>query len=86
MGTYGVATAAKTYFDKTLEELTIGECAYLASLAKGANNYHPERHKEKAFTRRNWAISRLLVNGYITQAEHDAAVQEDLKMVPQNSN
>lgn len=86
MGTYGVATAAKTYFDKTLDELTIGECAYLASLAKGANNYHPVKYKEKALTRRNWAISRLLVNGYITQEEHDVAIKEELKMAPQNSN
>lgn len=84
-GTYGVATAAKTYFDKTLNELTIGECAYLASLAKGANNYHPIKHKEKALTRRNWAISRLLANGFITQEEHDVAVKEDLIVVPQNS-
>ena len=86
LGTYGVATAAKTYFDKTLNELTIGECAYLASLAKGANNYHPVKHKEKALTRRNWAISRLLANGFITQEEHDAAIKEDLVMAPQNSN
>ena len=86
MGTYGVATAAKAYFDKTLEELTIGECAYLAGLAKGANNYHPVKHREKALTRRNWAISRLLVNGYITQEQHDAAIKEDLIMAPQNSN
>ena len=85
LGTYGVATAAKTYFDKTLNELTIGECAYLASLAKGANNYHPVKHKKKALTRRNWAISRLLTNGFITQEEHDAAVKEDLVMVPQSS-
>lgn len=86
MGTYGVATAAKTYFDKTLDELTIGECAYLAGLAKGANNYHPVKHREKALTRRNWAISRLLVNGYITQEQHDAALKEDLVMAPQNPN
>ena len=86
LGTYGVATAAKTYFDKTLNELTIGECAYLAGLAKGANNYHPVKHKEKALIRRNWAISRLLANGFITQEEHDAAIKEDLIMTPQNSN
>ncbi len=85
LGTYGVATAAKTYFDKTLNELTIGECAYLASLAKGANNYHPVKHKKKALIRRNWAISRLLANGFITQEEHDSAIKEDLTMVSQNA-
>ena len=81
LGTYGVATAAKVYFDKTVNELTIAECSYLASLAKGASNYHPVRHKEKALTRRNWAIGRQLEDGYISQAEADQALKEDLKIV-----
>ena len=81
LGSYGVATAAKVYFDKTVNELTIAECSYLASLAKGASNYHPVRHKEKALTRRNWAIGRQLEDGYISQAEADQAIKEDLKIV-----
>ena len=86
MGTYGVATAAKTYFDKTLDELTIAECSYLASLAKGANNYHPVKHKEKALTRRNWAIGRQLEDGYISPAEAEAAKKEDLKLAEHKIN
>ena len=86
LGTYGVATAAKVYFNKTVNELTIAECSYLASLAKGANNYHPIKHKEKALTRRNWAIGRQLEDGYITEKEAEQALKEELYMVPPEQN
>src|SRR5690606_28246653 len=43
LGSYGVAAAALNYFDKSLDELTIGESAYLAALPKAPNNYHPTR-------------------------------------------
>lgn len=78
LSSYGVAAAAKTYFDKTVDELTIAECAYLASLAKGANNYHPIKNKEKAIARRNWAINRQLEDSFITKEEADIATKEDL--------
>ena len=80
LGTYGVVAAAKTYFNKTLDELTIAECSYLASLVKGANNYHPVKNKQKALTRRNWVVNRQLEDGYISNAEAKAAIEEDLRM------
>lgn len=43
-GAYGVAGAALTYFDKSVNELSVAEAAYLASLPKGPNNYHPFKH------------------------------------------
>lgn len=82
LGTYGVAAAAKTYFNKSLNELSIAECSYLASLVKGANNYHPVKHKARALKRRNWVIRRQLEDGYISEAEARAAIQEDLVMAP----
>lgn len=81
LGAYGVAAAAKVYFNKTLDELTIAECSYLASLVKGANNYHPVRNKKKALVRRNWVIKRQLEDGYISVDEAKAAVNEDLTMI-----
>ena len=86
LGSYGVAAAAKTYFNKSLNELTIGECAYLAGLPKGANNYHPIKHRDKAITRRNWALFRLLDNNYITKMQYQDAIKEDLTMAPQASD
>ena len=56
---YGVAAASLNYFDKSLNELTIAESAFLAALPKAPNNYHPIRKKKAAIARRNWVITRL---------------------------
>lgn len=70
---YGVAAAAQSYFNKSLDELTIEEAAYLAALPKAPNNYHPVRRKEAATSRRNWVIERMADDGYITKAEAEEA-------------
>ena len=75
---YGVAAAAINYFDKSLDELTTAEAAYLAALPKAPNNYHPTRRTESAIARRNWVISRMLEDGAIGQAEAEAARAEPL--------
>lgn len=77
-GSYGVAAASQYYFNKSLEELSIAECSYLAALAKGANNYHPIKHKKKALERRNWVIDRQVYAGFITKDDGEIAKQEDL--------
>ena len=78
-GSYGVAAASLDYFGKELHELTVPEVAYLASLPKAPNNYNPYKHPQEALARRNWVIGQMLQNGYISQAEHDAAIaQKDL--------
>ncbi|MGY6627982.1 MAG: penicillin-binding protein 1A [Oceanicaulis sp.] len=76
---YGVAAAALNYFNKSLDELELHEIAYLATLPKGPNNYHPERRTAAAIGRRNWVLSRMVVNGYITEAAADAAAQQPLE-------
>ena len=78
LGSYGVASASLAYFDKTVGDLGIHEVAYLASLPKAPNNYHPFRHPERATERRNWVISRMVINGFITAADGDAAKQMPL--------
>lgn len=77
-GCYGIALAAKKYFGKAVEELSIAECSYLAALAKGANNYHPIKNKQKALARRNWVIERQLAAGFITEEQCKSAKHEDL--------
>ncbi len=79
-GSYGVAAAALNYFNKSLDELTLAEAAYLAALPKAPNNYHPVRRYEAALARRNWVISRMLEDGRITQADAEAAWAEPLKV------
>lgn len=75
---YGVAAAAQSYFNKTLNELSLSECAFLAALPKAPNNYNPVTKKERAIERRNWVLQRMLANGYITEDEYENAKNDDL--------
>ncbi|NIA68779.1 penicillin-binding protein 1A [Pelagibius litoralis] len=77
-GSYGVAAAALNYFNKSLDELTVAEAAYLAALPKAPNNYHPIRRYDAAVARRNWVIGRMLEDGRIDQGEAEAARAEPL--------
>lgn len=82
MSAYGVAAAALQYFDKSLDELTVAEAAYLAALPKAPNNYHPVDQKARAIARRNYVIERMAANKYITKEERAAAEKEDLVVFP----
>ncbi|WP_407051236.1 penicillin-binding protein 1A [Methyloraptor flagellatus] len=75
---YGVAAASLLYFDKSVHELTIAECAYLAALPKAPSNYHPIRNRERAIGRRNDIIDLMARNGYITAADAEKAKKEPL--------
>lgn len=75
---YGVGAAALNYFNKSLDELTIAEAAFLASLPKAPDRYYRERHRDAAIARRNYVLGRMEEDGYITAAEADAARQEPL--------
>lgn len=85
LGAYGVAGAALTYFDKSVNELTLSEAAYLAALPKGPSNYHPFRHADRAVERRNWVIDQMVENGYATREEGDKAKAEPLGVSPRRN-
>ena len=75
---FGVEAAAHAYFDKELPELTLAQMAYLAILPKGPSNYDPVRHPDRAMARRDYVLSEMLRNGFITQAQYAAARAEPL--------
>jgi penicillin-binding protein 1A len=77
---YGVGAAALNYFNKPLDKLTIDEAAYLASLPKAPNNYHPVKNHDKALERRNWVIDRMAEDGYITSGQAELAKLNPLTM------
>ncbi|MDQ0462874.1 penicillin-binding protein 1A [Caulobacter ginsengisoli] len=77
---YGVGAAAYNYFGKSLNDLTLAQCAFLASLPKGPDNYHPILHKANAIGRRNWVLGQMAEMRWITQAQAQAAMAEDLKV------
>src|SRR6202162_479900 len=68
-GAYGVVAAAQTYFNKSLDELSLGEAAFLAGLPKAPNNYHPARFPQAAKTRREWVLDRMAEDGKATETQ-----------------
>ena len=82
LNSYGIASAALTYFNKSVNELNLQEAAYLAALPKAPSNYHPYRQTERAITRRNWVIDRMLDNGYVKTADAQDAKGQDLGVNP----
>jgi penicillin-binding protein 1A len=82
---YGVGAAAYNYFGKSITDLDLAECAYLATLPKGPDNYHPLRHKGAAIGRRNWVLDQMADSGWISRAQADVAKREDLKVQPEPS-
>jgi penicillin-binding protein 1A len=78
LGAYGIAAASLVYFDKSVNELTLSEAAYLAALPKAPSSLHPVRNRDRAIERRNYVIDRLLENGWIKQADADKARKDPL--------
>lgn len=78
---YGVASAVLNYFNKSIEELTISECAVLASLPKAPSQYNPEKNYKRAVERKNYVISRMYDDGYITKEQVKEAMDEPIKLV-----
>ena len=72
-GAYGVASAALIYFDKPLDELTLGEAAFLAGLPKAPSNYNPIRFPDAARMRRNTVLDQMQEAGFATASEVAAA-------------
>ena len=68
-GSYGIAAAALSYFNKSIDQLELEEIAYLAALPKAPSNYHPIRKYDRAVGRRNWVLKRMNVEGYISEEE-----------------
>lgn len=85
LGAYGIAAASLVYFDKSVNELTVAEAAYLAALPKAPSSLHPVKNRERAIERRNYVIDRLLENGWIKQADAEKARKDPL-VVTSRSN
>ncbi|MFZ7255969.1 penicillin-binding protein 1A [Avibacterium avium] len=75
---YGVAAAAKTYFGKSLEQLTLSEMAVIAGLPKAPSTMNPLYSLKRATARRNVVLGRMLEMQYISKAEYDEAINEPI--------
>ena len=79
-GAYGVVAAALTYFNKSLDELTLGEAAFLAALPKSPNRYNPARYPQVAKARRDWVLDRMVEDGAATPEEVAQAAAQPLEL------
>ncbi|MEO5359323.1 MAG: PBP1A family penicillin-binding protein [Nitrospirota bacterium] len=79
---YGIEAAAFTYFGKTASNLSIAEAALLSAIPKAPSTYSPFKNAQKSLNRRNYAIRKMLENGFIDERQHDAALKEPLPTIP----
>ncbi len=83
---YGVESASRQYFGKSVQDLTLGEGATLAGLTRAPNVNEPINHLNNAIERRNIVLKQMLDEGFITEEEYQNALAEDLAsqvMTPQ---
>lgn len=86
-GAWGVEEAAKLYFGKEVDQLTLSESAMLAAVVKAPTYYSPIDHYDKAVERRNVVLKLMEQEGYITHAEYVQATNEKLVIrqdIPKN--
>jgi penicillin-binding protein 1A len=83
---YGVQAAARAYFDKDVNELTLPEAAYLAVLPKAPANYDPVRATQRALDRRNYVLREMYKNGYISEDQWKSAAPTPLGTIRYGSN
>ncbi|MBN2620664.1 PBP1A family penicillin-binding protein [candidate division WOR-3 bacterium] len=84
-GRYGVATAAKYYFNKETYELTLSECALLIAIPKSPDRYSPFNNYELALQRRNLVLRKMTESKFITDAEYETAKAESIILVEQKA-
>jgi penicillin-binding protein 1A len=79
---YGFGSAARVYFGKSVQELSIAEAAMLAGLPKAPSSANPIVNPKRAVQRQQYILKRMRELGYITEAQYDKAVREKLAVRP----
>ncbi|MFV0350884.1 MAG: transglycosylase domain-containing protein [Oscillospiraceae bacterium] len=78
--TAGVQAEAKKLFNKTVDQLTLEECASLAAITRNPSRYNPVKNPEVHLERRNYVLYEMFTQGYITEAEYNTAVAAPLAL------
>ena len=79
---YGFASAAQTYYGKTLSKLSAAEAAMLAGLPKAPSRFNPLVNPKRATERQHYILRRMEENNFISKAELEVALKEELKLQP----
>ncbi|MFC4435390.1 penicillin-binding protein 1A [Cupriavidus respiraculi] len=77
---YGFSSAARVYFGKSVKDVTIAEAAMLAGLPKAPSAYNPVVNRKRAKVRQEYILMRMRDLGYITPAQYEEAIHEELKV------
>src|SRR5881628_2881866 len=77
-GAYGVAAAAREFFDADVADLTIAQGALLAGLPQAPSRYDPQRRPKQAITRQHYVLERMRTEGFITEPQYQAARAEPI--------
>lgn len=77
-GYYGVQSASKGYFGKDVSDLTISECAVIASITQSPSKLNPAKSPEKNQERQRRVLKNMYEQGYITKADYDEALADDV--------
>jgi penicillin-binding protein 1A len=80
---FGVQAAARAYFDKDVDDLSLSQVAFLAILPRAPEIYGRKQHAERAIERRNWVLDQMVRNGWASREEADAAKAQPLGLVAQ---
>lgn len=81
-GAFGVQAAARVYFGKDVDRLSLAQCAMIAGMPQKPSGYSPHEDREAAVKRRNFVLEQMAELGYITPEQRDAAKGEPLHIVP----
>jgi penicillin-binding protein 1A len=84
-GAYGIAAAARTFFDCDVEDLTIAQAALLAGLPQRPSEYDPQRHPKQANGRKRYVLERMRDEHFITEAEYVDAINEPIVVAPRKT-
>ena len=85
-GCYGVEGAARYYFGKSANEVTLAEAAMIVGTSNRPNDYNPADSYENATRKKGDVLKNMLSEGYITQEEYDLAMKENPEVVAQSDN
>jgi penicillin-binding protein 1A len=77
---YGIAAAAKIYYNKSLNQLSIAQMAMISGLPKAPSKYNPVVNPTRALERRNWILGRMLQLGSINQSQYQKAIAEPINL------
>jgi 1A family penicillin-binding protein len=82
MSLYGVGAAARSYFGKDVEKLTLGEAALLAGMIRAPNTYSPVQNADRARERRDLVLTRMRDLGLIDEVTRAQASEERIRVRP----